>query len=147
MAISMSFFLSWVRRHPGLAIFLLLLMAVLGYVFYLFQPHGYRNLERLENLANRCTPPNASVVQVRECFREAGVQLQTDAIENDEENPIVSGPQNIYVHKGDTMMSGTTNSGANGPIPCGRADSRIVVVFGPDQKLRDRMVKRFYTCP
>jgi hypothetical protein len=70
-------------------------------------------LERLENLANRCTPPNASVLYVRECFRETGVQLETDAIESDEENAIVSGRQNIYVHKGDTLMSGTTNSGAH----------------------------------
>jgi hypothetical protein len=144
---SMSAFLSWLRRHPILAILLLLLSAVLGYVGYLFQPHGYRNLERLETLANRCTPPSASVAYVQECFREGGLQLTTESVANDEENPIVSGRQNLYAHKGDTVLAGTTNSGANGPIPCGRADLQIVLVFGPDQKLRDHMVKRFYTCP
>jgi hypothetical protein len=107
----MTLCLSWLIRHPRLAIFLLLLMAALGYVVYLFQPHGYRNLERLEAMANRCTPPGGSVIYVRECFREAGMQLMIEAIGSGEEGRLFSGRQNIYAHKGDTVLAGTTNSG------------------------------------
>jgi hypothetical protein len=67
-------------------------------------------------------------------------------IESDEGNPIVSGRQNIYVHNGDTKHGRYDGFG------CPRAylwqgGLQIVLVFGLDQKLRDRLVKRFYTYP
>lgn len=144
---TISVLLNWPRRHSLLTSFLLLLAVALGYLVYLFQPHGYRNLERLEYLASRCSQSDASLGNAQACFREAGIAVQTEAVGSNEENPIISGRQNIYVHKGDTIVTGTTNSGAHGPIPCGRVDLQIVLVFGSDQRLRDRMVKRVYTCP
>ncbi|HTR24053.1 MAG TPA: hypothetical protein VMI10_08710 [Terriglobales bacterium] len=44
-------------------------------------------------------------------------------------------------------MTAMTRSGANGPFPCGRVDAQIVLIFGPDQKLRDRVIKRERVCP
>ena len=43
-------------------------------------------------------------------------------------------------------MLAATHSGATGGFPCGRSDVQIVVVFRPDKKLRDRLVKRVLTC-
>jgi hypothetical protein len=147
MKISMSACLSWLGRHPWLTGGLLLLMSISGYAVYLFQPHGYRNLERLESLANRCTSAGTTITDVGDCFRRAGIEFSTlpKAVE---ENPLFfDGQARITAHKGDTPMVASTRSGATGPFPCGRADVHIVVVFGPDERLRDRSVKRIYTCP
>ena len=144
----MSLCSSWLRRHPGLAVFFLVLILALGYTVYLFQPHGYRNLQRLENLANGCTSPGKNVADVRACFQATAIAPKIEfapyPIESDEEPPLISG---LLAHKGDTVMATTTQSGASGPFPCGRVDLQIVLVFGPNERLRDRLVKRFYTCP
>lgn len=75
------------------------------------------------------------------------MELRTEPVKRDEESFFVSGRHNISVHKGDTVMATTTQSGAHGPFPCGRADLQIVLVFGSDEKLRDRLIERFYKCP
>jgi hypothetical protein len=123
-------------------------MLAMGYTVYLFQPHGYRNLQRLENLANGCTSPGKNIVEVRACFQATAIAPKIDfepyLIESDEAPPLISG---LLAHKGDTVMATTTQSGAIAPFPCGRVDLKIVLVFGSDERLRERLVKRFYTCP
>jgi hypothetical protein len=139
---------SWPRRHPSLTAALFLFTSVLGYAIYLFQPHGYGNLERLEKVANRCTSPGASTVDVSTCFQSAGIAFTVLPKANQEDHLFSDGRVNLTAHKGDTPMVASTHSGANGPFPCsGRVDLQIVLVFGPDERLRDRLVKRFYTCP
>ena len=147
MTTLMSGGLSWVRRHPWLVGALLLLISVSGYALYLFQPHGYRNLERLESLANRCTSMGSSIAQVSDCFRRAGIEFSALPKAEEEYRVYFDGRGRITAHKGDIPMTAMTRSGATGPFPCGRADVQIVLVFGPDEKLRDRSVKRAYTCP
>jgi hypothetical protein len=147
MTTSMSSGLSWVRRHPWLVSALLLLISVSGYAVYRFQPHGYRNLERLESLANRCTSPGSSIADVNDCFRRAGIEFSVLPKAEEEDPVYYDGRVRITAHKGDIPMTALTHSGATGPFPCGRADVQIVLVFGPDERLRDRSVKRVNTCP
>jgi len=147
MTISMSACLSRLRRHPWLAGGLLPLMSVSGYAVYLFQPHGYRNLERLESLANRCSSAGRSITDVSDCFRRAGIESSVLSRAEQEYPLYFDGRVRITAHKGDSWMTALTHSGATGPFPCGRADVQIVLVFGPDEKLRDRLVKRSYSCP
>jgi hypothetical protein len=138
---------SWPRRHPWLAIAVLLLVSILGYLAYLFQPHGYRNLERLEGLANRCTSLGASIADVSSCFQTAGIEFTAYPRANEEAPLFFNGRVTITAHKGDIPMVAATRSGAHGPFPCGRVDLHIVLVFGADERLRDRFVERSYTCP
>ncbi len=66
----------------------------------------------------------------------------------EEEYPVYyDGRVRITAHKEDIPMTALTRSGATGPFPCGRADVQIVLVFGPDERLRDRSAKRVNTCP
>ena len=126
---------------------LLLFISVSGYAVYLFQPHGYRNLERLESTANRCTLTSSSIADVSDCFRQEGIQFS--ALPKAQEETLIysDGRVRITAHKGDTPMTAMTRSGATGPFPCGRVDVQIVLVFGQDEMLRDRSVKRVYICP
>ena len=75
-----------IRRHPWLVIAVRLLVFVLGYFAYLFQPHDHRNLDRLEGLANRCTPFGAPLADVNRCFRTAGIEF-TELRKTNEEVP------------------------------------------------------------
>jgi hypothetical protein len=147
MTISMSACLSRFRRYPWLVGGLLLFMSASGYVVYLFQAHGHRNLERLESLANRCTSLGASITDVGDCFRRAGIEFSALPKAEEEYTLYFDGRVRITAHKGEIPMTASTRSGAIGPFPCGRADVQIVLLFGPDERLRDRSVKRVYTCP
>jgi hypothetical protein len=143
----MVVFLSWSRRHPWLVGGLILIASILGYAIHLFQPHGYRNLERLESLANRCTLLGASLADVSECFRRADIEFSSLPKAAVEDILYFDGRVRITAHKGDIPMIAMTRSGATGPFPCGRVDVQIVLVFGSDERLRDRSLKRTYTCP
>jgi hypothetical protein len=142
-----SLFSGWPRRHPWLAVISLLLVSALGYVIYLFQPHGYHNLERLESLANGCTSPGASIADVGNCLRATEIQFNEYPKANEEDPLVFNSRVSITAHKGDIPVLAVTHSGANGPFPCGEVDLQIVLVFGSDEKLRDRSVERVYTCP
>lgn len=148
MSSSMSSCLNWCfRRHPWLTAAVLLLTSVSGYAVYLFQPRGYGNLERLEGLANGCTSAGASITDVGDCFRRTGIEFSM-LPEAAKEYPLYfDGRTSIIAHRGDIPMTALTRSGATGPFPCGRVEMQIVLVFGPDEKLRDRSVKRTSTCP
>jgi hypothetical protein len=139
--------LRWVRRHPWLVSTLFLLISVAGYAVYRLQPHGYRNLERLESLANRCTSTGSSIADVGDCFRRAGIEFSALPKAEEEYTVYYDGRVRMTAYKGDIPMTALTRSGATGPFPCGRADVQIVLVFGPDERLRDRTVKRVNTCP
>ena len=123
MTNSMSACLCGFKRHPWLKGGLLVLMLVLGGAVYLSQPHGYRNLERLENLANRCTSPSASMADVGDCLRRSGIEFSALPKAEEDEPVYFDGRVRITAHKGDTPMTASTHSGATGPFPCGRADA------------------------
>lgn len=138
---------SWPRKHPRPTIAALLLVGVVAYVVYRLQPHGYRNLERLEKLANSYTVTGGSVVDVSSCFQAGGIEFTTYPRAIQETPFFFNGQRRIVAHRGEIFIVASTRSGASGPFPCGRADLHIVLVFAIDEKLRDRLVERSYTCP
>ena len=100
----------------------------------------------MEKLANICTSPGVSVGEVETCFRSAGIEFTRLPKALDETPLYFDGKTQITAHKGDLPMVASTHSGATGGFPCGRTDVQIVLVFGLNERLRDRSVKIVATC-
>ncbi len=107
-------------------------------------PKGMAELSRQESELQQALPMNMGLQDARSVLKAKGIQFY-ESIENSE-SVVLQGPdRRIAASAGDRVLSSRFQTSASS-FPCGY-DIRIILVFGQDERLKERYVHRFPMCP
>lgn len=107
-------------------------------------PKGMAQLSKQESELQSALPLDMRLQDVRSTLMAKGIEA-VDFVENSD-GVVFQGPdKKITARAGDRVLSGTSQTSASS-FPCSY-EIQIVLVFGPDERLKERYVRRFPICP
>jgi hypothetical protein len=107
-------------------------------------PRGMTELSRQESELQTALPLHMRLQDARSMLMAKGIEA-VDFVENSE-GVVFQGPdKRITAHAGDRVLSGRSQTSASS-FPCSY-EIQVVLVFGPDETLEERYVRRFPICP
>jgi hypothetical protein len=107
-------------------------------------PVGIAELSRQENDLQQSLPLNIGVNDARQVLTAKGIHFG-DSLEQAETVVLQSNNKKITASAGDRVLVSRFQTSAR-QFPCG-FDMELVLLFGSDQKLKDRYINRFPMCP
>lgn len=107
-------------------------------------PKGMAQLSKQESELQSALPLNMRLQDVRSILKGKGIEA-VDFVENSEDVVFQGPDKKITAHAGDRVLSGRSQTSASS-FPCSY-EIQVVLVFGPDERLKERYVSRFPICP
>jgi len=107
-------------------------------------PVGMAELSRQEIELKKALPLNMSLDNARGVLRARGVEIQ-ESIERAESVVFESPDAKIKAVAGDRVLSSRFQTSATNFV-CGY-DMNVILLFGQDERLKERYVRRFPICP
>lgn len=107
-------------------------------------PRGMTELTKQEKLLHDALPVGLGMDGARAVLRSKGIQFQEETATS--KAVVVNRPDgSITAAAGDRIISARLETEAS-QFPCGY-DIEVVLLFGPDEKMKDRYVHRLRLCP
>lgn len=107
-------------------------------------PRGMKELTRQEKVLQDALPMGMGLEGARAVLRSKGIQFQEET-ETSQAVLLKRQDRSITGAVGDRVISARLETDAS-QFPCGY-DIEIVLLFGPDQRLKDQYVHRLRLCP
>lgn len=107
-------------------------------------PKGMAQLSKQESELQSALPLNMRLQDVRSVLIAKGIE-SVDFVESSEDVVFQGPDKKITAHAGDRVLSGRSQMSATS-FPCSY-EIQVVLVFGPDEKLKERYVRRAPICP
>lgn len=107
-------------------------------------PVGIAELSRQENDLQQALPLNIALNDAKQVLTKKGIQF-SDSLEQTESVLIRSASKNMTARAGDRVLVSRFETSAR-QFPCGY-DMSVVLLFGPDERLKDRYISRSPLCP
>jgi hypothetical protein len=107
-------------------------------------PVGMAELARQEGELQQALNPSVKLEEARSILRNRGIDFGEDLQQTG--GLVFDGPnKRITSNAGDRVLTSRWQTSARS-FPCGY-DMEIILLFGPDDKLKDRYINRFPICP
>lgn len=107
-------------------------------------PRGLNDLTKQENELRAALPQGAELNRVRNLLSSKGIQFQEE-VEPTDTVVLKRGQESITAAAGDRVLSARRQTQAS-QFPCGY-DIEVVILFGPDDKLKQQYIGRLRVCP
>ncbi len=107
-------------------------------------PRGMAELTRQEKVLQDALPMGMGLEGARAVLRSKGIQFQ-EATETSQAVLLKRQDKSITAAPGDRVISARLETEAS-QFPCGY-DIEVVLLFGPDERLKDQYVHRLRLCP
>lgn len=107
-------------------------------------PRGMSELTKQERTLQDALPVGMGMDGARAVLRSEGIQFQEET-ETSQAAVINRSGKSITAAAGDRVISARLETEA-GQFPCGY-DIEVVLLFGPDERMKDRYVHRLRLCP
>jgi hypothetical protein len=107
-------------------------------------PRGLNDLTKQENELRAALPLRAELSEVRALLSSKGFQFREE-VEPSGTVVLRKGEESMTAAAGDRVLSARLQTQAS-QFPC-RYDMEIVLVFSPDDKLKEQYIRRLRVCP